>query len=59
MEKYLKEGNEWMTLEEKKMDSLTIRYMIKKKKTAPNSVNSSFLVSPPLAYEHAFLILNA
>lgn len=35
MEKYLKEGNEWMTLEEKKMDSLTIRYMIKKKNQPP------------------------
>lgn len=48
MEKYLKEGNEWMTLEEKKMDSLNIRYMIKKK-TSPQFCKFIFSSLPSLS----------
>lgn len=42
MEKYLEEGNEWMTLDEKKMSLNTID----KLKYAFFSVNSSSLQSP-------------
>lgn len=51
MGKYLDKGNKWMTLDEKKMGSSTIRYMIKQ---GPSSVNSPSPQPPSLSLQTGF-----